>query len=489
MSTDRRYEPLALFANGEWRLSGGDGAAEVVSPIDGVVLAQLPLASDDELDATLKGAAEGLKVWRAMPPLKRSELLRRAAGLLRERADSVASTMSLELGKPWSDARGEVLKAADLIDWSAEEGRRAYGRTIPAPDGESYSTVLEPVGVVAAFTPWNFPAVSPARKIGSALAAGCACILKPSELAPGTAVAMTRAFADAGIPAGVVSLVHGDPSKVSRRLISSPVVRMVTFTGSVAVGKHIAELAAREMKPCVLELGGHGPVLVFEDIDLQLVAKASVAAKFRNSGQVCVSPTRFLVHSEIFERFASAFAAATASIRVGDPFESTTNMGPMSSGRRLNAIDELVVDAVSKGARLLLGGKRTGNSGFYYLPTVLADVPLTARIMQEEPFGPVAILQRFDHPDDALFEANRLPFGLASYVFTASASRGRSVSSKLESGIVGLNTFTTSSTETPFGGIKDSGYGREGGIDGVRAYLTTKTVIEKFAPGDGHMAS
>lgn len=473
-----QYEALALYIDGTWRQEGGAGYADITNPSTEERLGRLPLVSDADLDEALVSAAKGLKIWRKTPPIQRCATLRRAAWLMRERAEEMAHTMSLELGKPIAESRIEVVRAAELIEWMAEEGRRVYGMNIPAPVGSWYSTTLEPIGVVAAFTPWNFPAVSPARKVSSSLAAGCACILKASEQTPGTAVAMVRAFADAGLPAGVLNLVFGDPAHVSNRLIDSPTVRMLTLTGSVPVGKHLAELAARQMKPCVMELGGHAPVIVLGDVNPEKIAAASVAAKYRNSGQVCVSPTRFYVHASIYEKFLTAFVNSARQVVVGEGVSENTKMGPLSSRRRMLAIDALVKDAVSCGARLMLGGERIGDKGFYYAPTVLADVPANARVQSEEPFGPIAIVQPFEQLADALELANELPYGLASYAFTNSLRDANRLVEGLESGVVGLNNFSASSPETPFGGIKDSGYGREGGSEGIRAYLITKVVLE-----------
>ncbi len=472
-----RYVPPALLIDGIWQPASDAGALAVVNPATEEVLASLPIADDADLDRALLAAARGFANWRMVAPLQRSEVLRRAAQLLRDRCEAIASTMHLELGKPLGEARIEVLRSAELIEWMAEEGRRTYGLTIPAPPHARYTTRLEPIGVVAAFTPWNFPAVSPARKIASSLAAGCACILKASEQTPGTATAVARAFVDAGLPPGVLNLVFGDPAQVSRRLIESPTVRAVTLTGSVPVGKELAALAARHMKPCTMELGGHAPVIVLGDVDVDKTAVASAMAKFRNAGQVCVSPTRFHVHASIHERFLRAFVEQASSLSVGPEVDEPA-MGPLASERRCHAVHELVSDAQACGARLMLGGRRLGDRGFFYAPTVLADVPEAARVLHEEPFGPIAIVQPFEDVASAVARANALPFGLAAYAFTRSLRDARFLTDALEAGVIGLNSFTASSPETPFGGIKESGYGREGGSDGIRAFLTTKVVLE-----------
>jgi len=472
------YEQPLLLIDGQWRGEGSEPSMDVVDPSSGRPLATMPCAGEREIAQALASAADAQAGWRRVHPAERCALLLRAAALIRDRAAAIATTMSLEQGKPLAESRLEVVRAAELIEWAAEEGRRLYGLTIPAPADTRYLTFQEPIGVVAAFTPWNFPAVAPARKIGSALAAGCCCILKPSELTPGTAVAMARAFVDAGLPKGVINLLLGEPRSISGALIASPVVRKVTFTGSVPVGKQLAELAARHMKPCLMELGGHSPVLVFADVDVERIASAAVTAKFRNAGQVCTSPTRFFVESAAYARFLDAFAAAASRLVVGPGIEPTTQMGPVASERRVAALAALVDDALAAGARRVAGGRRRDGAGSFFEPTVLADVPASARIMNEEPFGPVAVFRRFEGVDDALAQANALPYGLAAYAFTQSIVTARRVASGLECGIVGINSFSGSNPETPFGGIKDSGYGREGGNEGVRAYTTTKFVVE-----------
>jgi len=478
--SDARYPAPALHVNGRWLPSGSGGEAPVLNPSTGEALAPLPLAGDAQVDAALEAAAAGQARWRRVAPAERAALIGHAAALIRERAEAIALIMTLEQGKPLPESRLEVRRAAELIEWAAQEGRRAYGQTIPAPDGMRYLTFQEPIGVVAALTPWNFPAVSPARKIGSALAAGCACIVKPSEQTPGTAAALVRAFVDAGLPAGVLGLLYGDPGRLSSRLIDSPVVRMVTFTGSVPVGKQLAAQAALRMKPCLMELGGHSPTIVFDDCDVDKVARACAATKYRNAGQVCTSPTRFFVQRGIYDRFVEAFAGAARGLAVGDGLAAGTQMGPLASARRVAAIAALAEDAVAKGARAVAGGRRVAASaaGFYFEPTVLADVPLEARVMNEEPFGPLAACRPFDGVGDVLQEANRLPYGLAAYAFTSSLRTAREVAHGLECGIVGINSFSGSNPETPFGGVKDSGFGREGGVEGVRAYMTTKFVVE-----------
>ena len=472
------FGALAMLIDGRWLSAGSAGKMKLVNPATGMGLADLPMAGDSEVDQALQAAQRGFLIWRATAPAERCAVILRAAQLIRERKAQIALVMTLEQGKPLRESEAEVIRAAELIEWAAEEGRRTYGLTIPAPPDHRYLTFAEPLGPVAALTPWNFPAVAPARKIGSALAAGCSCILKPSELTPGTAVELTRAFQDAGLPAGVLNLLFGDPGAISSRLIASPIIRKVTFTGSVAVGKQLAELSARSMKPCLMELGGHSPTIVFPDTDLLKIAKASATAKFRNAGQVCTSPTRFFVHDLAYDAFTAALAEASRVLKLGDGRQTATQMGPLASERRVVAIERLVNDAVANGASTLTGGERARGEGFFFQPTVLGDVPTKARIMNEEPFGPVAVCRRFSTVEDVIQQANSLPYGLAAYLFTGSIHTAATVSRELDCGIVGVNTFAGSHPETPFGGVKDSGYGREGGTEGVRSYMATKLIVE-----------
>lgn len=473
------YEQLALHIDGQWLTSANRGGIDIINPATGTALGVLPMVTDEELDLALESAARGFRLWSRTAPAERCATILRAAKLVREREQYIATVMTLEQGKPIAESRAEVIRAAELMEWAAQEGRRTYGQTIPAPNAHRYLTFMEPVGAVAALTPWNFPAVSPARKVGSSLAAGCSCILKPSEQTPGTAVAMVRAFVDAGLPPGVLNLVFGDPARVSARLIASPVVRKVTFTGSVPVGKQLAALAAQSMKPCLMELGGHAPAIVFADTDIRKIANASVVAKFRNAGQVCTSPTRFYIQEQAYEEFTREFARNCDALALGDGIEPTTQIGPLASKRRMDSIEALVQDATGLGAKVLAGGKRESKGrGYFYRPTALGEVPPGARLMREEPFGPVAAFRPFSTIDEVLEQANALPYGLAAYAFTGSMRTAHAVSGGLACGIVGVNSFAGSNPETPFGGVKDSGYGREGGVEGVRAYMTCKFVVE-----------
>ena len=473
------YSDVKLFINGEW-CDGSSGKSEpIVNPATGQVLARLAHAGTADLDQALHAADKGFKTWRKVSAFDRYKLLRKAADIIRGRADEIARLMTLEQGKPLAEAKGETLAAADITDWFGEEARRAYGRVIPArADGVMQLVVKEPVGPVAAFTPWNFPINQAVRKVSAALAAGCSVILKGPEETPASCAALIRCYADAGLPAGVVNLVFGVPSEISEYLIPHPVIRKITFTGSTPVGKKLAALAGAHMKRVTMELGGHAPAIVFGDADVDAAIKQLAGSKFRNAGQVCVSPTRFLVHESVYARFVEGFAKAAAAVKVGDGMDAATRMGPLANSRRVDAMRLFIDDATAKGARLLTGGQRIGEIGNFFQPTVLADVPLNARIMNEEPFGPVAPIVPFSNFDEAIAEANRLPFGLAAYAFTRSLKTAMALGAAIESGMLTINHLGLALPEVPFGGIKDSGYGSEGGSEAIEAYLNTKFVTQ-----------
>src|SRR5580698_6857084 len=472
-----RYPELNLLIGGEW-ISGGDREhIPVINPATEEVLGQLPLATRADLDLALAAARDAFPAWRAKPPHERGRILKRAADLLRERIDDIACIATQEEGKTLAETRIEVGMAADIFEWYAEEGRRAYGRVLPQRASGVRMTVLkEPVGPVAGFAPWNFPLGNPARKIGAPLAAGCTCILKPAEETPGSALEVARALLDAGLPKGVLSVVFGVPAMVSAHLIGSPIIRAVHFTGSIPVGKQLTKLAADGMKRTTMELGGHGPVLVFDDVDVEQVLDMSVMAKFRNAGQVCVSPTRFYVHQSIYEKFVAGFARRTRALKVGDGLVEGVQMGPLAHPRRLEAMHSLLADARQHGAKLQAGGERIAGKGYFWQPTVLSEIPETARIMNEEPFGPVALINSFASFEEAISRANRLPFGLAAFAFSRSSRTVNLLGEQIEAGMIGINTFQISVPESPFGGVKESGHGSEEGIEGLETCLVTKFV-------------
>ena len=470
------YPELGLYVDGEWRQGGSGRTAPVLNPATEEILGQVPMATIADLDDAIRAARKGFETWRAVPIADRVATLHQAAGLLAGRADRIGRVMTLEQGKPLKEARGEVLRVANALRWDADDARRAYGRIIPSAADTVLSVRHEPVGVVAAFTPWNFPAGSPMRKIAAALSAGCSIVIKASEETPGTAVELVRCFAEAGVPAGVLNLVFGEPAEVSQHLIASPVTRLVAFTGSIPVGKLLAARAGAEMKPCLMELGGHAPVIVCADADPVAAARKAAFAKFVNAGQVCTSPSRFLVHEDVYDEFVTEFVAATDRVVVGDGLEDGVTMGPLANPRRLKAMEEFVADAVSKGATLVRGGERLDRAGFFFAPTVLTDVPAGAQVMRDEPFGPIAPIIPFGDLDEALKIANSLPYGLAAYGFTRSSKVAEKLINGFEAGILSINHCGGSVHEAPSGGVKQSGYGKEGGPEGLEGYLITKRV-------------
>lgn len=473
------YPNVQLFIDGQW-CDARDGAViPVTDPATDELLGHVAKASTPDLDLALVAADKGFKLWRDTSPFERSNTMRRAANILRERKDRIAWIMTREQGKPLAQAGMEISLAADIIDWFAEEARRAYGQIIPARFTNVQQMVTKvPVGPVAAFTPWNFPINQIVRKLSAALATGCSIIVKAPEETPASPSELIRVFADAGIPAGVVNLVYGVPSEISEYLISHPVIQKISFTGSTPVGKHLAGLAGRHMKRATMELGGHAPVLVFNDADIDKAIEVTVTAKYRNAGQVCVAPTRFLVQDGIADRFIDGFVNAARAIKVGNGLNAETQMGPLANERRIPAIEAMLSDAVAKGASLLAGGRRIGNEGNFFEPTVIADVPVSANLMNDEPFGPLAIINRFDTFDEAIAEANRLPFGLASYAFTTLTSTAQALGRNINAGMLTINHNGMSLPELPFGGIKDSGYGTEGGSQAIEAYLESRLVTQ-----------
>lgn len=472
------YPDSQLFINGVWREAADGRTLDVVNPSTGQAIGRVSHAGRVDLDAALRAAQEGFLVWRDKSPAERSKIMRKAASLLRERADGIAHTMTQEQGKPLAESKAETASAADIIEWFAEEGFRVYGRVVPSRTHLALRQMVlkDPVGVVAAFTPWNFPINQVVRKVSAALATGCSMIVKAPEETPAAPAALIRAFADAGLPPGVLGLLYGDPAEISSYLVAHPIVRKVTFTGSTPVGKRLASMAGQHMKRMTMELGGHAPVIVAADADVELAVKAAGAAKFRNAGQVCISPTRFLVHTDVERDFANAMAEYARNLKVGDGLAEGTQMGPLANHRRLSAMAELTQDAVERGARLIAGGERIGDAGFFWKPTILTDVPYEARVFNDEPFGPLAPIRSFDTLEEAISEANRLPFGLAGYAFTRSLKNADLLTRRLEVGMLWINTPPLPTPEMPFGGLKESGYGSEGGPEALEAYLNVRAV-------------
>ncbi|WP_173932543.1 NAD-dependent succinate-semialdehyde dehydrogenase [Chelativorans sp. Marseille-P2723] len=471
------YPDTRLLIDGAWQAGAEGKTLDVLNPASGEVIGTVACAGRSDLDAALAAVDRGFALWSAVSALERSKIMRRAAELLRSRVETIARILTLEQGKPLIEAKTETLSGADVIDWFAEEARRTYGQIIPARvPGVTQMAIKLPVGPVAAFTPWNFPINQVVRKLSAALAAGCSIIVKAPEETPASAAELIRAFVDAGLPAGVINLVYGVPAEISEYLIPHPVIRKISFTGSTAVGKHLAGLAGRHMKPVTMELGGHAPAIVFGDADIERAVKVLAAAKFRNAGQVCVSPTRFLIEENVYDRVVDAFTEAAKAIRVGNGLEEGVQMGPLANERRIPVLEELISDAVQHGAELKTGGRRIGNKGNFFEPTVLSNVPVEAKIMNEEPFGPVASFRPFRSLDEVIDESNRLPYGLASYAFTSSADKANQLGLRIQAGMTTINHNGLALPEVPFGGVKDSGYGTEGGSEAIDAYLTTKLV-------------
>lgn len=473
------YPDTRLLIDNQWRDARSGKRIAVRNPATGAVIAHVAHADKEDLDLALAAAQRGFEAWRATPALERAQTMRRAAALVRARADAIAELLTQEQGKPLAEARGEVLAGADILEWFADEGLRVYGRIVPARRSDMQQMVLkEPIGPVAAFTPWNFPVNQIVRKLGAALAAGCSFLVKAPEETPAAPAALLQAFVDAGVPPGTVGLVYGDPADISAYLIPHPTIRKITFTGSTAVGKQLAALAGAHMKRSTMELGGHAPVIVAEDADVAAAVKAMAGAKFRNAGQVCISPTRFLVHNSVRQAFTDGLVQYAEQLQVGDGLAQGTQMGPLANPRRTRALTAVVQDAQAKGAQVLTGGARLHDKGDgnYFAPTILAHVPLDASVFNDEPFGPVAAIRGFDTMEEALKEANRLSYGLASYAFTQSLKTAHQLASGIEVGMLWINQGAVTSADMPFGGIKDSGYGSEGGPEALEAYLVTKTV-------------
>ncbi|MBF5090738.1 NAD-dependent succinate-semialdehyde dehydrogenase [Novosphingobium sp. NBM11] len=472
------YPALHMVIDGERVAGGGRRTHAVVNPATGETIGELPLAEPADLDRALETARKGFRIWRDSTPQQRAAVLQGAARLMLERQDDLARIATLEEGKTLPEARIEVMMNVGLFNFYAGEVFRLYGRTLVRPAGMRSTVTHEPVGPVAAFAPWNFPLGNPGRKLGAPIAAGCSVILKAAEETPASALGVLQCLLDAGLPKEVAQAVFGVPDEVSRHLLASPVIRKLSFTGSTVIGKHLSKLAADNCIRTTMELGGHGPVLVFGDADIDRALDTMVTSKYRNAGQVCVSPTRFIVEESVFDRFRDGFVERVKAIRVGNGLDEGAQMGPMANARRPEAMDRLIGDATARGAKLLAGGERVGNAGFFYAPSVLSEIPLDAAVLNEEPFGPVALLNPFRGEEAMIEEANRLPYGLAAYAWTQDAKRQQRVAREIESGMVGINTTMIGGADAPFGGVKWSGHGAEDGPEGVMACLVTKAVHE-----------
>jgi len=477
------YKKNGLYIDGKWQPASDGRVKEVFDPATETVIGTIPAATPADLDAAIAAAERGLKIWRTTNPWERGAALRKVAELIRERVTTIAKTMAAETGKPMAEALAETNAAADQFEWNSEETKRIYGQTIEGRTPDVRMSVrYQPVGVVAAFSAWNFPALLPARKIAAALGAGCSIVIKPAGEAPGSCMALIEACNDAGIPAGVVNFVTGESSVIAPHLVKADAVRKVSLTGSIPVGQKILHLAADGVKKVTMELGGHGPVIVFDDADADAAARVCAATKFRNCGQVCISPSRFYVHESVYETFATAFAEVANGLKVGRGLDEGVQMGPMANPRGLAVAKDMIKDALDRGAELLAGGSTPPGmeKGYFLEPTVLGRVPDDAKIMVEEPFAPVAPITTFQNTDEVLERANSLPFGLAGYLFTSSLKTAHMASDALECGMVGVNEMLLATAEAPFGGIKESGMGREGGSLGIMDYLEPKYIKMKL---------
>lgn len=473
------YPDLHLYINGKWRKTASD--LPVLNPATEEEIGRLPHAETSDLDDAVEAATQGFRTWRRVAPVDRANVIYRAAELMRERQEEIAAAITAEHGKPLDQARLEVIRGCEFFEWDAGEATRTYGRVIPSAPGVRYIVHYQPIGTVAAFSPWNFPLSQPCRKVAGAIASGCSIILKAAEETPAGALHIARALHDAGLPPGVLNLVFGTPEMISDHLIRQDQVRLVAFTGSTAVGRHLTTLAAQHMTPVLMELGGHAPVIVCEDTDVEKAALTGAVRKMRNAGQVCTSPTRFFVHESIFEAYIEIFVRRAAATVVGNGVAPGVEMGPLANERRIGALADLVEDACARGAELKTGGSRLGKKGYFFQPTVLANVPASARVMQEEPFGPLAIINPVASLQEAIEKANSVPYGLAAYGFTNRADYVDQMVDGIEAGTVSINTLEASLPETPFGGVKSSGYGREGGTEGLHNYMVTKNISHSLS--------
>lgn len=473
VATDR-YPELCQIIGGKFEAGCGK-AVNVIDPTTGRVLGKYNESTDSQIDRAVKAAEKGFATWRQMSAYERGQILSKIAAEIRGRSSELAELVVLELGKPWKDAIAEVEQAAGMWQWAAEEGSRAYGRIIPSRERNAIQcTLLEPLGPIASFSSWNAPLITPSRKISSALGAGCSIVAKAAEDVPACSLELGKIAYSCGLPEGVLSILVGDPVTISERLIDSPIIKGVTFTGSTHVGKLLARRAVSHMKRPIMELGGHAPVLVFDDVDVEKVAREGARAKFRNAGQVCTSPTRFFVQSKIFEQFNEFFVDEAKKLNLGCGFESSITMGPLVASRRLAAMDEFVTNARSLGIAIPTGGRARDREGFFYEPTVIKGATTDALISNVEPFGPIAMTAQFNTYEEGIELANRLPFALASYVHSNNVHYINSAMNDIEAGNVICNGWRVSLPETPFGGHKESGLYSEGGIEGISAFQKTK---------------
>ena len=471
------YNKFGQFIDGKWTSSEKKETYEVINPATEEIIGKASKAGPEDVKRALKSAEKGFALWKKTSPWERSSIIRKIADLMRKKNEILAKWLTLEVGKPLTESRGEVNTAADIFEWNAEETKRIYGQTIESRFVNTRMHVYyQPVGVVAALVPWNFPVVLASRKISTALAAGCSVICKPDVIAPGSVMEIMNIIKEAGIPPGVVNLLSGDPASISSQLISSDIIKKISITGSTRVGKLILKQAAEKVQRVTMELSGHAPFIVFDDVNIDKVTDMAILAKFRNNGQVCISPSRFYIHENKKDNFTKLFVEKTKKLKIGNGLSEETQLGPMTTKKRLEDVETLVEKTKEEGAKILCGGKRPAgfNKGYFYEPTVFDNVKDNFTIMQQEPFGPLVPITTFKNYDEVIERANNHELGLASYVYTNSMERAHKTSELLETGVVAVNTPVVAVAEAPFGGIKQTGYGREGGSMGIKDYLNIK---------------
>ncbi len=471
------YEKFGQFINGKWQKSENNETYDVINPATEEIIGKASKAGKGDVEKALKAAEQGLKVWRNTTPWQRSYIIRKIADRIREKQDDLAKWMTLEVGKPLAEGVGEAGGAADIFEWNAEETKRIYGQTVESrfPDTRVH-VYYQPVGVVAALVPWNFPLILASRKISTALAAGCSVICKPDVITPGTVMELVNICKECGVPDGVVNLLSGDPASISEQLIESDIIKKVSITGSTRVGKLILKKAADKVQRVTMELSGHSPFIVFEDSNIDKVADMAITAKFRNNGQVCISPNRFYIQESKKEEFISKFIERAKKLKIGNGMDDGVQLGPLTTDKRLSEIEQLVETTKKEGAKVLLGGKRPSgfNKGYFYEPTVFDDVKDDFTIMKQEPFGPLVPMLSFKSFDEVIERANSNDLGLCSYIYTNSMEQAHRASELMETGCVAVNTAAVAVAEAPFGGIKQTGYGREGGSMAIKDYLNVK---------------
>ena len=471
------YSKFGQFIDGKWQPSSNNETYDVINPATEEVIGKASKATPLDVEKALKSAEKGFLTWKKFSPWDRASIIRKIADLMRKKNNDLAKWMTLETGKPFAESLAEVSGSADIFEWNAEETKRIYGQTVQSRFENTRAIInYEPVGVVAALSPWNFPLILAARKISTALAAGCSVIIKPDVITPGSVMQLVDIINDAGIPPGVVNLLSGDPEEISNELISSDIIKKISITGSTRVGKIILKKAAEKVQRVTMELSGHAPFIVFEDSNIDKVTDMAIASKYRNNGQVCISPTRFYIHENKKDDFIKSFIEKTKKLKIGDGLKEGTNLGPITTKKRLEEIEKLVEITKKEGGKILHGGKRPAgfNKGYFYEPTIIDNIKDNFTVMTEEPFGPITPITTFKKFDEVIKRANKHHCGLAGYVCTNSMEKAFKASEQLETGIVAINTPVVATAETPFGGIKQTGYGREGGSVGIKDYLNIK---------------